>query len=161
MRQLFLFRHAKSSWKYPELDDHERPLNKRGKRDSLFMARNFAEKLENLDIIYSSSAVRALEFAELISEFTQVDLRPDLTFYTFDDAQLMQALSELPSEVSSAAVVGHNPAITRTVNRLTDADIVNVPTSAVASIQCAIDDWSELSDAVGHLEYHEYPKLFT
>jgi phosphohistidine phosphatase len=30
--RLILMRHAKSSWKYPELSDHERPLNKRGRK---------------------------------------------------------------------------------------------------------------------------------
>lgn len=160
MRKLFLFRHSKSSWKYPELDDHERPLNKRGKRDSLFMARHFADKLETLDVIYSSSAIRALEYAELISEFTQVGLVPELTFYTFDDDQFLQALQELPDEATSVAVVGHNPAITRVVNRLAEGDIINVPTSAVVSINCDIAEWAELADGVGRIEYYEYPKLF-
>ena len=31
MKTLYLVRHAKSSWKYPNLDDFERPLNKRGR----------------------------------------------------------------------------------------------------------------------------------
>ena len=30
MKTLYIIRHAKSSWKYPELSDHDRPLNKRG-----------------------------------------------------------------------------------------------------------------------------------
>jgi phosphohistidine phosphatase len=34
MKSLLILRHAKSSWKHPELTDHERPLNKRGKRDA-------------------------------------------------------------------------------------------------------------------------------
>ena len=33
MVKLLLWRHAKSDWDTPELDDHERPLNKRGRRD--------------------------------------------------------------------------------------------------------------------------------
>jgi phosphohistidine phosphatase len=34
MKTLLLLRHAKSSWKDTDLDDHDRPLNKRGKRDA-------------------------------------------------------------------------------------------------------------------------------
>ena len=56
MRKLVLIRHAKSSWKFPELDDHERPLNKRGERDSLSMARHIADK-ETLDVLYSSTCL--------------------------------------------------------------------------------------------------------
>ena len=33
MKTLAVLRHAKSSWKQPELSDHDRPLNKRGRRD--------------------------------------------------------------------------------------------------------------------------------
>ena len=33
MKTLLVLRHAKSSWSDPALDDHERPLNKRGRRD--------------------------------------------------------------------------------------------------------------------------------
>ena len=34
MKTLLILRHAKSSWDDPALDDHERPLNKRGRRDA-------------------------------------------------------------------------------------------------------------------------------
>lgn len=34
MKQLTLIRHAKSSWDYPSLTDHDRPLGERGLRDA-------------------------------------------------------------------------------------------------------------------------------
>ena len=34
MKSVLILRHAKSSWTHPELNDHDRPLNKRGKRDA-------------------------------------------------------------------------------------------------------------------------------
>ena len=34
MKTLLILRHAKSAWGNPGLPDHERPLNKRGKRDA-------------------------------------------------------------------------------------------------------------------------------
>ena len=37
MKSLYLVRHAKSSWKNPDLDDFERPLNKRGRKNAPFM----------------------------------------------------------------------------------------------------------------------------
>ena len=39
MKNLILIRHAKSSWKHPELSDFERPLNNRGIRDAPFMGK--------------------------------------------------------------------------------------------------------------------------
>ena len=37
MKKLFLIRHSKSSWSDLSLEDFERPLNKRGKKDAPFM----------------------------------------------------------------------------------------------------------------------------
>ncbi|MFQ5426295.1 MAG: histidine phosphatase family protein, partial [Gaiellales bacterium] len=39
MRRLHLLRHAKSSWDQPSLDDHERPLNRRGRRAAASLRR--------------------------------------------------------------------------------------------------------------------------
>ena len=39
MKTIYLIRHAKSSWEDLNLDDHERPLNERGKKDAGRMAR--------------------------------------------------------------------------------------------------------------------------
>ena len=38
MKSVLILLHAKSSWKHQDIDDHDRPLIKRGKRDSLIMA---------------------------------------------------------------------------------------------------------------------------
>lgn len=160
MRRLLLIRHAKSSWKHPELGDHERPLNKRGQRDVLTMARHLADKDEPLDVIYSSTATRALDFAQAISEFTHVELIPELSFYTFDVDELIQIIKHLPATAESAAVVGHNPAITHAVNRLSGSDLDNVPTSGVAALNCPIDDWHQLGQGDCELDYFDFPKMF-
>jgi phosphohistidine phosphatase len=85
MKSVLVLHHAKSSWKHPDLTDHERPLNKRGKRDAPSMGRLL--KKENLipDIIISSTAIRARATAEplaiketllLMGLFMLLDLRP-------------------------------------------------------------------------------------
>ena len=38
MKSLHLLRHAKSSWKDPGLNDHDRPLNRRGRQMAKMMA---------------------------------------------------------------------------------------------------------------------------
>ena len=159
MRKLLLIRHAKSSWKFPELDDHERPFNKRGARDSLRMARHLADKDEPLDVLYSSTAVRALDFAQQISEFTHVDLIPDLSFYTFDVDELMEILRHLPDSVERVGVVAHNPAITHAANRLTNSDIQNVPTAGIVAMNSEINTWQDLTAGCFELEYFDYPKM--
>jgi len=161
MRKLLLIRHAKSSWKDLELDDHERPLNRRGERDSLTMARHLADQDEPLDILYSSTAIRALDFAQQISEFTYVDLVPDLSFYTFDVDELIEILRHLPDSAERVAVIAHNPAITQAVNRLAGEDIKNVPTAGIVALSSFIDTWAELDAGSFELEYFDYPKMFS
>ena len=44
MIRLYLLRHAKSSWSDPSLHDFDRPLNKRGRKDALKIARAIEER---------------------------------------------------------------------------------------------------------------------
>jgi phosphohistidine phosphatase len=59
MKTLLILRHAKSSWKDLELQDHDRPLNKRGKQDALRMGKLLRREDLIPDLIVSSTAVRA------------------------------------------------------------------------------------------------------
>ena len=65
MKTLLLMRHGKSSWKNPELPDHDRPLAKTGLRD----AHRMGELIERRELIpqqiLASSAVRAAETARI------------------------------------------------------------------------------------------------
>ena len=60
-RQLIIMRHAKSSWDYPELTDHDRPLNKRGIRDSPKIAKSIQKLGWSPDRILVSSSKRTIE----------------------------------------------------------------------------------------------------
>ena len=68
MKTLLILRHAKSSWKEQDLQDHDRLLNKRGKNDAPRMGKLLKD--ENLipDLIMSSTAVRAKKTAELVAK---------------------------------------------------------------------------------------------
>jgi len=62
VKSLLILRHAKSSWKHPELTDYDRPLNKRGKND--------AQQIGKLipDLIMSSLSTRAYATANLVAK---------------------------------------------------------------------------------------------
>ena len=57
---LLILRHAKSSWKDKKVDDHDRPLNNRGRREAIKMGEHL--KIMNLlpDTIITSSALKSL-----------------------------------------------------------------------------------------------------
>ncbi|MGB7955227.1 MAG: histidine phosphatase family protein [Candidatus Nitrosopolaris sp.] len=68
MKSVLVLRHAKSSWKHPDLTDHERPLNKRGKRDAPSMGRLLKKAHLVPGIIISSTAIRARATAEAVAK---------------------------------------------------------------------------------------------
>ena len=73
MKTLLIFRHAKSSWKHPELADHDRSLNKRGKLDAPMMGELLRNEDALPELILSSSANRARTTAELFIEGSGFD----------------------------------------------------------------------------------------
>ena len=68
MKTIYLVRHAKSSWKYPNLDDFERPLNKRGRKNAPFMGTILKKLKVAPDLILSSPANRASMTARVIAD---------------------------------------------------------------------------------------------
>src|SRR5688500_2653227 len=68
MKTLLILRHAKSSWDDASLDDHERPLNARGRRDAPRMGDLLRDELLVPDLIITSDAVRAHTTALAVAE---------------------------------------------------------------------------------------------
>ena len=159
MKRLYIIRHAKSSWRNTELDDIDRPLNKRGKRDAPRMGVLLFEHGILPNLIISSPAKRARRTTKkLVKKMGAVAIHIDQRLY-FDDASGMLAvISELDDAVSTAMLVAHNPDCTRVVNELTNSDIVNIPTCGVAGIEFHLPSWKQISLGSGRLMLFEYPK---
>ena len=70
-RRLILMRHAKSSWAIDGQEDHQRPLNKRGRRDAPRVAAALAARDWLPDFVVSSDAERTRQtWAEMNSAFS-------------------------------------------------------------------------------------------
>lgn len=146
MKTLLLFRHAKSSWKDESLSDHDRPLNKRGKRTAPMMGHLAKEKGLVPDLIVSSTAVRARATAEAFAEACQydggIDFTEDLYLATAGEL-LVQAQNRAPNRVERLLLVGHNPGMEDLVNVLSGHREA-FPTAALAVFELEIDRWREL-----------------
>ena len=112
MHMLHLLRHAKSSWK-EDVDDHERPLNRRGREAARLLARHLPAAVGRLDLVLCSTAQRARETLDLaLAELTprpHAAIEPEL--YLADETRLIECLRRLPEEAESVLVVGHNPGL--------------------------------------------------
>ena len=164
MKTLYLVRHAKSSWKYPRLDDFERPLNKRGRKNAPFMG-SILRKLEVApDLIISSPANRAATTARIIADtidYPIEKIRYEETIYATSEYDLLQVIQQLDDATNQAMLVSHNPAITDLANSIGDTAISNIPTGGVCCINLDISSWAKIGDQRGKLKFFEFPKKHT
>jgi len=148
MKTLLILRHAKSSWKDLELQDHDRPLNKRGKQDALRMGKLL--RRENLipDLIVSSTAVRAKKTAELLAEACRYkgEIAFDNFLYGTDPRRYLRTIEGLSNKYITVLLVGHNPTIEETIEILTNSLDIIMPTCALAQIILRIQKWSDLNN---------------
>ena len=163
MKRLYLARHAKSSWDYPELSDFERPLNKRGKRDAPFMGKILKDLRIMPDIIVSSPALRAYFTARIIAnriEYPLDEIVTSETIYEADASELIELIQSVDDEYDSLMLFGHNPSLTETSNFLSDKSLNNIPTSAVVCIEFDVDNWEDVKTDGGKFIFFEYPKKY-
>ena len=163
MKTLYLIRHAKSSWKFPELDDFDRPLNKRGKHDAPMMGKRLQQQGILPDLIISSPAKRAKKIAQAIARavgFTPSAIQYDRTVYEASAEGLLAIVRGTDDQGATLMLVGHNPELTALANRLTTHYIDNVVTSGVVAMAFPTDRWAEVGeDSKGQFLWYDYPKL--
>lgn len=162
MKSLFLMRHAKSSWKDSNLPDYQRPLNKRGKKDAPLMGKHLKAQKLVPQYILSSSAVRARQTVEALTEsagFTGEILFLD-QLYMAEVDEYIKALREVPDNIDSVMVVGHNPGMETLLQILSDR-IEALPTAVIARLNLPLDRWSSLgAETAGELVEIWHPREF-
>jgi len=145
MKTLLVLRHAKSSWSDPALDDHERPLNKRGRRDAPRMGELVREYHLIPDVVISSDAVRARLTAEAVVEAARCagGILLDQRLYMAGPADILSLLRTVGEKAETVMIVGHNPGLEELVAQLT-GERQDLPTAALAQIVLPIDQWRDL-----------------
>jgi len=132
MKTLYIVRHAKSSWKYPELPDDERPLLEKGKKRTKRVIDYLLEKKVKVDYIISSHAVRAYDTAKILAHalnYKTDEIKVDHEIYYADSDKLFNQFYDLPDRYDSIMIVGHNPAFTNFSNCFAVPNIDWLPTS--------------------------------
>lgn len=160
MKNLYIVRHAKSSWEEP-LPDDLRPLTGKGIKRTARVAEALLNKHVTVDHIISSHAVRALETAKLLARALdyppdKINVDPDI--YYADGDRLFDRLFQLPENCESVMIVGHNPALTDLSNRFLNDPIENLPTSGVIGVAFRTDSWVNLPLAERKVNFALFPK---
>ena len=145
MKTLLIMRHGKSSWKDSNLADHERPLKKRGRKDTERIAELLKDKKLVPGVILCSTALRARQTAEAFVD--EVDFEGEIeyldTFYMAEPEAFFERLQTL-QDVERVMIIGHNPGLESLLQILAD-EIKALPTAAVAQLSLDISSWQDLN----------------
>ncbi len=133
-RTLILLRHAKSDWSGDEADI-DRPLASRGMRQAPEAGQWLRTNIDSIDRAVVSPARRARSTWRLVS--AELDATPqteiDDRVYAATGSELLTLVQDLPDDIGTVVLVGHNPAIEDLTSRLA-GELVPMPTSAIAVI---------------------------
>jgi len=148
MKQLLILRHAKSSWKHEGLDDHDRPLNKRGRRDAPRMGRWIRVQGLLPDAILSSTAVRAWTTALLVAEAAGFvgPIQPSRELYLGGTGPYLDALARCSDDHRRVMVVGHNPDLEDLLHEMTGRHEA-LGTAALSHVRLPIRGWKDVRRA--------------
>lgn len=148
MKTLHLLRHAKSSAE-EGLEDHERPLSRRGREAARRIGKHLSMTTDALDLVLCSSALRTRETLDLV--LTEVSPRPRCVIedglYLADRQRLIERLRRLDARDANVLLIGHNPGVQELALRLAnegspDFDELassKFPTAAYASFDISTD----------------------
>lgn len=159
---LTLLRHAKTEPGRPGLEDWDRHLEPRGKRDAPEIARTLADRGATPSLMISSPAVRAIETAKLVARvfgIAESAILEDERLYLADPKVLLEVVRERGGTTPHLMIVGHNPGLTEFADRLSaERSLDNMPTCSAYTLRFDIDDWRAIDWAEGFDAEFDYPR---
>lgn len=122
MKTVHLLRYAKSSWKDPGLEDHDRPLAKRGRVAAKTVAAYLKRRGIVPDLVICSTATRARQtFKPIAKAIKPPEVVLEDGVYGVGAREVLQYLRALPERTGSVLLIGHNPGLHELARALADA----------------------------------------
>ncbi len=160
MKEIFILRHAKSSWDNTNLSDFERPLAKRGIKDAKKLNSFLIKNNLNIDKVYCSNAIRAKETFDLTADGFKFPIE-NATYsddlYFGDANNIINYLKNLDEKLNNILIIGHNPTLHVLVELLTNKYIERFTTCNLAVISFK-GHWKRLSSDKSSLKSLIRPK---
>lgn len=162
--RLILTRHAKSSWDDPNMTDHARPLNARGRQAADRIGGWLASRGENPQEVLCSDAERTKETWARIA--THLPQAPEAVL----KSSLYQAGPDVMMAVLRSAsapqvmMIGHNPGIAEFAARLVrtapvEPEFRRYPSGATLIVTFDVPNWSELRFGEGSVADFTTPRF--
>lgn len=161
LRELLIWRHAKSDWSNEDVSDKERALSERGRRNAKKMADWLAAQDLLPDVILCSTAKRAQQTLNRLCKDCDVQVFNLDSLYLADLSSLLVELAKV--EGKRVLLIGHNPGLEKLIDYLHAAPIEQssqvklLPTAAIAHFVMPAD-WSSLERGDGKMVGITRPK---
>jgi phosphohistidine phosphatase len=168
MRFLLLMRHAKADPLAPGGSDFDRVLAPRGRSDAKTMGTYLARHRLVPDCVVVSPAARTREtWTQTSTAFGQM---PPASFedrlYDAAAPAVLDVIKQTADSVGTLLVIGHNPGLQELAAMLIASGDVETrerlsrefPTSAMATISFAVENWNAVHARGGRLEHFITPK---
>lgn len=166
MKTLILMRHAKSSWSSSAMEDHERPLNQRGKQSAAalgtWLQKWLLEKKLNLKQAIVSSSLRTQEMFKKL----ELQITPTLSpaIYHASSDTLLETIEN--AKADTTLIIGHNPGIGELAFRFArmmrnfppHPRFRDFPTGATLIIQWNSKSWHDIDWSQGEIIEFITPK---
>jgi len=166
MKEILLLRHAKSSWDNELIEDFDRPLKEKGKKDALVMAEYIKQSDLIPEYIICSEAIRTKETLDIILQKINFSSNIKISYtrkiYEADVSDILQLISETDNKFNRIMLIGHNPGMERTVVELTKKEFPfpKFSTCGLAYLKSNINDWKEIKIGKTELVLFKNPKMF-
>ena len=166
MLNLYVMRHSKSSWNDHNINDFERPLSNRGRKDIKLIITFLKKKKITFDLAYISSSKRTKQtFKILKSDISCKKIIYAKKFYLCSESFLLNAIRKTKKKYKNILIVNHEPCCKNLVLKLIKKNKLSFinkkfSTSAIAKLVFGIEDWENLKNYSGNLTLFKTPKDF-
>ena len=155
-KTVLLLRHAKSAWSDPRLDDHERPLNRRGEQAAKAMAAHIARREPRPELILCSTALRTRQTLAPLVKLLDAPAPPialEKDLYLASEDALLAHLQAVGDEISTVLLIAHNDGIWHLAEALAGSGAADAlaalrekyPTGTLATLRCPDGPWRDLA----------------
>jgi len=167
--RLMIFRHAKAEKSAPGMRDRDRPLAPRGLKEAPRMGAFMAHhKLVPRHALVSPSRRTRETWDRLAGALPgAIPVFYEDRLYDATPEAIVAVIKETPATIRTLIVVGHNPGLHETARLLIASGDVEarerlnegLPTSGLAVIDFAGNDWKKIHASGGRLERFVTPRL--
>ena len=166
MLNLYVMRHSKSSWNDHNINDFERPLSNRGKKDIKLIIAFLKKKKITFDLAYISSSKRTKQtFKILKNNISCKKIIYSKKFYLCSESFILNTIKNVKRKYKNILIVNHEPCCKNLVLKLIRKNKLSFikkkfSTSAIAKLVFSIENWENLKNYSGNLTLFKTPKDF-